>query len=186
MRILSLAAAAALAIGLAGCGGTPAPQPQPEPGATTGTPTPDATTPDASGGPCDVVSADALTEIFGEDLGPGSVRSSSTITVQDVTWHPAECVWDGDDIEVEVAIADAAAFDSGTLTCVAPLGVGKDVQPVGGIGDQAWWEADDSDDDEGLLRACTATHVIDIDVDGDDMDARTAAITLMERVLATL
>lgn len=181
MRIIPVAAAAALALALAGCAGSPDPAPQPAPNTTTAPP------PAASGElPCGVVTAQEFAEIFGEDLGDGEANTSSTVTEQDVTWHPATCEWEGDDLEVELGFADAAAFDTGAITCSAPLGIGQDVQPVGGIGDQAWWVSDDSHDDEGTLRACTATHLIDVEVDGDGIDARTAAITLMERALAAV
>lgn len=180
MRTTALAAAAALALALTGCAGGPSPSPEPEPQPGTSAPEPQA----PAGGPCDYATAEQQQQLFGTDLGRATQRDASTVTVQGVTWHPITCVWDVDDLEVEVAVADAAAFETGTLTCMEPLGIGKDVQPVGGVGDQAWWE--EEDEDEGMLRACSETHVVDVDVDGDDIDARTAAIEFAQLVLATL
>lgn len=178
MRTLTVAATAALALMITGC--TSAPQPPSELTQPT-----EAPPPAASGEiPCGVVTDADLAEIVGQNVGAGRERTASTVTEQGVTWHPRTCVWDGDDLEVELSFSDAAAFESGTLTCREPLGIWGDVQPVGGIGDQAWWESDD--EDEGLLRACTQTHVIDVEIDGDDLDARTASITLMERALAAV
>lgn len=180
MRIASLAAAAALAFGLAGCAGTPSPEPLPQPDATESQAPPAEPVGDL---PCGVASADELAAVFGTDLGEGRERTSHTTQVQNVVWHPQVCVWEVDDLEVELHVADAAAFESGSLECVEPLGIGEDVQPVGGLGDQAWWEFDETD--EGELRACTETHVLDVKVDGEgDFDARTAAIGLMELALA--
>lgn len=142
--------------------------------------------------PCDVVGDQTVEDLTGAALGSGQAATSATVTENDLTWTPDSCTWENEVLEVKVQVAGAGDFATGQLECPEPLGIGAEVTAADDLGDSGWWKYDDDDDGEGTLRVCTATALIDVEVEPefgnprDEADLRAIATGIAETVLAAL
>lgn len=137
--------------------------------------------------PCGAADAAELAAIFATPFGDGRTGSAN-VTENEVTWVPDSCTWEADGLEVQVRIAEADDFETG-FECLEPIAVGRDLEPVAGVGDQAWWEFTDRSGAEGELRVCTATTLIEVLVEaesGDSATLRDQAVELAELTISRL
>jgi hypothetical protein len=154
--------------------------------ATTDTTTATATLPRA----CDVLTSEDVAAAYGVEFGPAEPGGGAT-NEQDLSWQSDNCDWEAEDL-VEVQLALAAPDDfTPAFACPEPTAIGSTVEPVQGVGDQAWWEVDDAPPLEASLRVCTASYNFDIDLDFEDGvdfegDPKAQSIVLAGVVLAKL
>ncbi|MDO9590553.1 MAG: hypothetical protein Q7J04_05365 [Microcella sp.] len=137
--------------------------------------------------PCGAADAAELEAIFGSGFGDGRAGSAN-VTENDVTWTPDSCTWQADGIEMQLRVAEAADFEGG-FVCLEPIAVGRDLEPVSGVGDQAWWEFTDRSGAEGELRVCTGDTLVEVLVDaesGESASLRDQAIEVGELVISRL
>ena len=115
--------------------------------------------------PCDVADVAAIEAAAALALGPGQTVSSTT-TENELTWTPDRCSWEANNLEVNLDVAGAGDFADGSLACPPLLAIGGSTSPVDDLGQSAEWEYD-ADDGEGTLRVCTATALVDAEVEPD-------------------
>lgn len=121
---------------------------------------------------CGGITPQELESIFGTPFEERDL-SSGSVTNNDLTYTVVGCDFDGeedDDLEVEVRFAYADSFASGDVLCVEPSDAVYPIEPVTGVGDSAWWQwrefDDDSDDDaEGRLVVCTPEALVQVNVE---------------------
>jgi hypothetical protein len=193
-----LLAAIALSFVLAGCGDDDEPIRSGGSDETSESP-PTTSAPATSTTPIDEIDVCTLADeadveaAFGEDLPPGSFSSGST-DEDDVQWQSDNCNWDIEDgLEVSLAVTSAEDFvDGGGLQCPELDSFVIPSTPVEGLdADSASWVNDKIDPNEGTLRICTGSALMDIDVESPDgsRDPETMqsqAVALAEVVLTNL
>lgn len=137
--------------------------------------------------PCGAADAAELEETFGAGFGDGRTGSAS-VTQNETTWTPDSCTWEAEGIEVQLRIAGADDFEGG-FECLEPLAVARDLEPVSGVGDQAWWQFTDRSGAEGDLRVCTGDTVVEVLVEaesGESATLRDQAVELAELTISRL
>lgn len=137
--------------------------------------------------PCGAADGAELEAVFGVPFGDGRAGSAN-VTENEVTWAPDSCTWEADGLEVKVRIAEADDFEAG-FECLEPIAVGRDLEPVAGVGDQAWWEFTDRSGAEGELRVCTGSTLVEVLVEaesGDSATLRDQAVELAELTISRL
>jgi len=140
---------------------------------------------------CDLASEADAEAAYDEDLPPGSFSSGST-DEDGVQWQSDNCNWRIDDgLEVSLQLSTAEDFAAGELLCPELDSFDVPSTPVTVLDAEASWVTDKIDPDEGTLRICTDTHLIDIDVESPDGSRdpdtlRDQSVALAEVVLANL
>lgn len=139
---------------------------------------------------CDVLTAEDVAAAYGVDFGPAE-PGGGVANEGDLSWESDNCDWEAEDlVEVQLALAGPEDYTP-AFTCQEPTDIGSTVEPVAGIGDQAWWEVDDAGPLEASLRVCTASAIFQIDLgyeDGVDFegDPKAQSIALAGVVLGVL
>ena len=141
---------------------------------------------------CELATEAEVEAVFGEDLPPGSFSSGST-DEDGVQWQSDNCNWDVDDgLEVRLAYSTAEDFAEGELLCPELDSFDTPSTPVEGLDAvSAAWVVDQIDPEEGTLRICTDSALINIDTEYPDGTADPAtmeeqSVALAEVVLANL
>lgn len=137
--------------------------------------------------PCGTADITELDETFGVGFGNGR-GGNATVTQNDVTWTAYSCTWEAEGIEVEVRIAQHGDFEE-DVVCLEPLAIGRELETVADLGDQAWWQFSDSSSVEGELRVCTPDTVLEVLVEaeaGESAALRDQAVDLAEIALSRL
>lgn len=141
---------------------------------------------------CELATEADVEAAFGEDLPPGSFSSGST-DEDGVQWQSDNCNWDVEDgLEVRLAYSTAEDFADGALLCPELDSFDTPSTPVEGLDAvSAAWVVDQIDPEEGTLRICTETALINIDTEYPDGTADPAtmqeqSVALAEVVLANL
>ncbi len=132
-------------------------------------PTSEATTDAPAGLPsaCDVLTPEDVAAAFAVEFGPAEPGGGAT-NEQDLSWQSDNCDWEAEDLlEVQLALSGPEDYTP-AFACQEPISIGSSVEPVPGIGDQAWWEVDDSAALEASLRVCTADYNFNIDLEYED------------------
>ena len=141
---------------------------------------------------CDLATEAEVEAAFGEDLPAGSFSSGST-DEDGVQWQSDNCNWDIEDgLEVSLEYSTAEDFADGELLCPELDSFDTPSTPVEGLdAASAAWVNDQVDPDEGTLRICTDTALVDIDIEtsdgtGDSDTMQQQAVALAEVVLGNL
>ena len=141
---------------------------------------------------CDLADEADAEAAFEEDLPPGSLSSGST-DEDGVQWQSDNCNWDIEDgLEVSLEYSTAEDFADGELLCPELDSFDTPSTPVEGLdAASAAWVNDQVDPDEGTLRICTDTALVDIDIEtsdgtGDSDTMQQQAVALAEVVLGNL
>lgn len=137
---------------------------------------------------CDVLTSEDVAAAYGVEFGPAEPGGGAT-NEQDLSWQSDNCDWEAEDlVEVQLALSGPEDYTP-EFACQEPTSIGSTVEPVPDVGDQAWWEVDDSGALEASLRVCTASYIFEIDLDYEDGvdfqgDPKLQSIALAQVVLA--
>ena len=137
---------------------------------------------------CDVLTPEDVTAAFGVAFGAAEPGGGGT-NEGDLSWQSDNCDWEAQDlVEVQLALSGPEDYTP-AFACQEPTAIASTVEPVPDVGDQAWWEVDDSGPLEASLRVCTADYNFDIDVEYEDGvdyqgDPKQQSIALAQVVLA--
>jgi hypothetical protein len=141
---------------------------------------------------CELATEADVEAVFGEDVPPGSFSGGGT-DEDGVQWQSDNCNWDVEDgLEVRLAYSTAEDFADGELLCPELDSFDTPSTPVEGLDAlSAAWVIDQIDPEEGTLRICTDTALINIDTEYPDGTADPAtmqeqSVALAEVVLANL
>ncbi len=141
---------------------------------------------------CDLATEADVEAAFGADLPAGSYSGGGT-DEDGVQWQSDNCNWDIEDgLEVSLEYSTAEDFADGELLCPELDSFSTPSTPVEGLdATSAAWVNDQVDPDEGTLRVCTDTALINIDIEtadgtGDPDTMQQQAVALAEVVLANL
>jgi hypothetical protein len=140
---------------------------------------------------CELAEEADVEAAYGEDLPPGSFSSGST-DEDGVQWQSDNCNWDiEDELQVSLAVSTAEDFADGELLCPELDSFDVPSTPVEGLDADAWWVNDNVDPNEGTLRICTDSVLLDIAVESPDGSRdpntmRDQSVALAEVVLAGL
>ncbi|PYE17912.1 uncharacterized protein DUF3558 [Williamsia limnetica] len=120
---------------------------------------------------CAGLTRDDLGSIFSIDFELPTESSGGVSTVDDFNYKTVGCSFESTDseIEVDVNLSFAEQFDDGAVHCVEPSDHLYPVIAVDGLGDSAWWQAQDfenSTDAEGKLTICVEEALIAIEIEG--------------------
>lgn len=153
------------------------------------------TAPPASSLPaaCDLITADDLAKAMGVTFAPGRAGTGDT-TEQDLSWTSDDCSFEAEDlVEVTVKLTGPDDFTQGRFGCPQPPEVGSIIDPADDIAGatDGWWKVSDAPPLEATLRACSATALVDVEMEYEDGvdyegDPRAQAAQLAEFVLANL
>lgn len=172
----------------------------PAPSDTTTAPTettsaPETTSAAPSGLPaaCDVVTSDDVAKAFGVSFGAGEIGGGST-SEQGVDWKSDNCAFEAQGlVEVKVKLTAPDDFTAGTFGCPQPTEIAAIVEPVDDIAGatDGWWKVSDAPPLEATLRACSATALVEVELEYEDGvdyegDPRSQSIAIAELVLAAL
>jgi hypothetical protein len=155
-------------------------------------PTTETDQPDGEVEVCELATEADVEAAFGEDLPAGSFSSGST-DEDGVQWQSDNCNWDVEDgLEVQLAYSTAEDFADGELLCPELDSFDTPSTPVEGLDAvSASWVVDQIDPEEGTLRICTESALVNIDTEYADGTADPAtmqeqSVALAEVVLANL
>ncbi|HWJ67804.1 MAG TPA: hypothetical protein VNT31_14105 [Nocardioides sp.] len=142
---------------------------------------------------CDLITADDVAKTMGVSFGPAEAGSGTT-TEQDLEWRSDNCSFEATDlVEVTVKVTGQDDFVAGTFGCSQPSEIASIVEPADDIAGatDGWWKVSDAPPLEATLRACSATALVDVEMEYEDGvdyegDPRAQAAQLAEFVLANL
>ncbi|MBM7517621.1 hypothetical protein [Nocardioides nitrophenolicus] len=164
------------------------------PSTPTSAPTPPPTTAAAGlPGACDVVTADDLAEAYGMSFGAPEVGGDDH-TEGGLAWTSDDCSFEAEGLaEVTVKLTGPEDFTKGAFGCPQPRDDDGVVDPADDIAGATggWWKVSNPPDFEGELRACTATVLLQIDLDYEDGveyegDPLNQSVGLAEKILAAV
>ncbi|MCX6398771.1 MAG: hypothetical protein NTX33_02425 [Propionibacteriales bacterium] len=142
---------------------------------------------------CDLVTTDDVAKAFGVSFGaaePGSDTSSEL----DLRWTSSTCSFEAPDLlEVTVHVTGPDDFNQGTFGCPQPNDAVANVEPVDDIAGatDGWWRTSQAPPLEAALRACSATALVEVELEYEDGvdyegDPRNQSVAIAELVLAAL
>ena len=88
-----------------------------------------------------------------------------------MAWTARECSFEAEDlVEVSVRVAGPGDVTAGTFGCPQPSDADGTVEPADDVAgaDKAWWKVSPPPNFAGLLRACTADAIVEVDFDYED------------------
>ncbi|WP_020107012.1 hypothetical protein [Nocardia sp. 348MFTsu5.1] len=126
---------------------------------------------------CAGLSSDDLTEIFDVEFGRPEPSTGAVNTVDNVNYKTVGCSFETTDlattdlneIEVDLNLSFAEQFNDNTVHCIEPSDHIHPVEPVAGVGNQAWWQSgsfENATDAEGELTVCVDEALIGIQIEG--------------------
>lgn len=142
---------------------------------------------------CDLVTADDLAEAYGMSFGAPEVGGDDT-SERGLAWTSDDCSFESPGLaEVTVKLTGPEDFTQGAFGCPQPAddeGVVEPAQDIAGASG-GWWKVSSPPDFEGELRACTATVLLQIDLDYEEGvqyegDPLNQSVGLAEKILQTL
>ena len=141
---------------------------------------------------CDLAEEGDVEAAFEEDLPPGTFSSGST-DEDGVQWQSDNCNWEIEDgTEVSLELSTAEDFTDGQLQCPELDSFSDPSTPVEGLdATSAAWVNDSIDPNEGTLRVCTDSYLINIDLESPDgsrdpATMQSQSVALAEVVLTNL
>jgi hypothetical protein len=141
---------------------------------------------------CELATDADVEAAYGEDVPPGTFGSGGH-NVNDIQWASDNCrfeIEDGLVVSVELSIAED--FPDGALLCPELESFDVPATPVEGLdASSAAWVNDKIDPDEGTLRICGETFLLNIDIESPDGSRdpdtmRDQTVALAEVVLGNL
>ena len=139
---------------------------------------------------CDVLTPEDVEAAYGVAFGAPEQGGGGHAEGK-YEWQSDNCSFTAEALlEVKLALVGADDF-SGAFACPEPTAIASQVEPVDGLGDQAWWEVDDAGPLEATLRVCTPSYDFDLELEYEDGvdyvgDPQTQTIALAGVVLAKL